>query len=51
MARALESVGGVKSVEVSYPEKSAVVLADKSVTVGESCQALAKEGFAGEGGT
>jgi copper chaperone CopZ len=51
VARALESVAGVKSVEVSYSEKSAVVLADKSVTVGELCQALTKEGFTGEGGT
>lgn len=45
MARALEAVDGVKSVEVNYPEKVAIVAAATNVTVSELCQALTKGGF------
>lgn len=47
MARALESVEGVKSAKVSHPEKKAVVLVDNNVTASELCQALMKGGFVG----
>lgn len=47
MARALEAVHGVRSVEVSYPEKAAIVAADTNVTVSELCEALTRGGFAG----
>ncbi len=47
MARALESVHGVRSVEVSYPGKAAIVVADTNVLVSELCQALARGGFVG----
>lgn len=47
MARALESVEGVKSVNVNYPEKKAVVLVENNVAMSELCQALMKGGFVG----
>jgi copper chaperone CopZ len=47
VARALETVQGVRSVEVSYPEKVAIIAADTSVTVSELCQSLTREGFVG----
>jgi copper chaperone CopZ len=45
VARALETVHGVRSVEVSYPEKVAIIAAYTNVTVSELCQALTNGGF------
>jgi len=47
VARALETVRGVRSVEVSYPKKAAIVAADTNVTVSELCQGLTRGGFVG----
>lgn len=48
MARALESVEGVRSVEVSYPEKKAIVrVVEGKVAISQLTLSLSRNGFAG----